>query len=416
MERPERLLDGWAQSSASQREATLRQGVGKHLIAECWGCNDRVFSAEAVREAVEAAVKASGATLLQLIVHTFEPVGLSGVAIISESHIFIHTWPEMRYVAVDVFTCGETFPERALEVIRERFEPEHLNVLRLDRGLLPEFFTEEQTDGVQLRLKVRRWLVRQRTRYQELLLADTAELGRLLALDGKVMLTEADEAFYHEMLVHPALMSLEQPETVLIIGGGDGGAVREVLRHPSVRKVYVVEIDEDVVATCRQWLPAVHQHGWDDPRVELVIAPGEQWLQQWQNAFDAIIVDGCDPVGPAVPLFETPFFRSCQRALKHRGILALQCGTPFYFRSEVHDVWQRLRHIFSAVKVYLGFVPTYPSGLWAYAMAGQFIPELSLAELSRRFAERRLGVLRYYTPEVHLSSFALPPFVRELLV
>ncbi|MFZ8826800.1 MAG: adenosylmethionine decarboxylase [Armatimonadota bacterium] len=115
----------------------LRRGVGKHLIAECWDCNDRIYSPTAVREALEDAVQASGATLLRLIVHTFEPYGVSAVAIVSESHLFIHTWPEMRYIAVDVFTCGETFPERALEVIREHFEPRRVKTLELERGVWP---------------------------------------------------------------------------------------------------------------------------------------------------------------------------------------------------------------------------------------------------------------------------------------
>lgn len=115
----------------------LRRGVGKHIIAECWDCNERIYSATSIREALEEAVKASGATLLRLIVHTFEPYGVSAVAIVSESHIFIHTWPEMRYIAVDVFTCGETFPEHALEVIRDYFEPRRLKVIELERGVWP---------------------------------------------------------------------------------------------------------------------------------------------------------------------------------------------------------------------------------------------------------------------------------------
>jgi spermidine synthase len=278
-----------------------------------------------------------------------------------------------------------------------------------------EFFTEEQTDGVHLRLRVRRWLVRQKTAYQELVIAETTELGKLLALDGKVMLTEADETFYHEMLVHPALISLAEPETVAVIGGGDGGTVREVLRHPSVRRVFWVEIDEVVLKACRQWLPSVHQGVFDDPRVEVTIAPGEQWLSQFHAAFDAIIVDGTDPVGPALPLFEPPFFRTCRQALKPQGILALQCGTPFYFRDEVRMVWRNLREVFEAVRLYLGFVPTYPSGLWAYAMASHHLPTLDEATLRCRYHERKLATCRYYTPEIHLASFALPPFVQGLL-
>lgn len=278
-----------------------------------------------------------------------------------------------------------------------------------------EFFTEEQTDGVHLRLKVRQWLVRQQTAYQELVIAETTELGKLLALDGKVMLTEADEAFYHEMLVHPTLMNLDRPETIAVIGGGDGGTVREVLRHPSVRQVFWVEIDEAVLKACRQWLPSVHQGVFDDPRVQVTVAPGEEWLSQFHAAFDAIIVDGTDPVGPALPLFEPPFFRTCRQALKPQGILVLQCGTPFYFRDEVQKVWRNLKEVFEVVRLYLGFVPTYPSGLWSYAMASRNLPMLDEATLQSRYRERGLMACRYYCPEVHLASFVLPPFVKALL-
>lgn len=278
-----------------------------------------------------------------------------------------------------------------------------------------DFFTEEQTKGVHLRLRVQKWLMRQRTAYQELVIAETSELGRLLALDGKVMLTEADEAFYHEMLVHPALMALDAPQTAVVIGGGDGGTVREILRHPSVRQVFWVEIDEAVINACRQWLTSVHANAMNDPRVHLVIAPGEEWLANFTEALDAIVVDGTDPVGPALPLFEPPFFRTCRQALKPQGILTLQCGTPFYFRDEVQMVWRNLRQVFPQVRLYLGFVPTYPSGLWAYAMASERLPKLDLTELQRRQIERGLTDCRYYSPEVHLASFVLPPFVEEII-
>lgn len=278
-----------------------------------------------------------------------------------------------------------------------------------------EFFTEEQTDGVHLSLKVRQWILRQRTRYQELVIAETTELGRLLALDGKVMLTEADEAFYHEMLVHPPLIALDNPQTVAVIGGGDGGTVREVLRHPTVEQVFWVEIDEAVLDACRKLLPSVHRGVFDDPKVNLIVAPGEQWLPNFNSVFDAIIVDGTDPIGPALPLFEVEFFQVCRKSLKPGGILALQCGTPFYFKDELRMVWRNLKQVFKQVKLYLGFVPTYPSGLWAYAMASDQLKELDLTELKQRCQQRGLTNCQYYTPEVHLASFALPPFVQELI-
>jgi len=278
-----------------------------------------------------------------------------------------------------------------------------------------DFFIEEQTPGVHLRLQVKEWLLRQNTPYQEIVIAETVELGRMMALDGKIMLTEADEAFYHEMLVHPIMMTLEAPEMIAVIGGGDGGTVREVLYHPTVRKVFWVEIDEAVITAARSLLPSVNAGVLEDPRVELTVAPGEQWLAGYAEAFDAIIVDGTDPVGPAVPLFEHPFFQTCRRALKPHGMLALQCGTPFYFRDEVQMVWSNLQKVFSRVKLYLGFVPTYPASLWSYAMAGEHLQVPDLAEIKRRQSQRGLNHCRYYSPEIHLSSFVLPPFVQELI-
>ncbi|NLO90015.1 MAG: polyamine aminopropyltransferase [Clostridia bacterium] len=277
------------------------------------------------------------------------------------------------------------------------------------------FFIEEQVEGVHFHLKIKQWLLRQKTRYQELIVAETEDLGRMMALDGKVMLTEADEAYYHEMLVHPLMVMLDNPQTVAVIGGGDGGSVREVLRHPSVKKVYWVEIDEAVVEASRSFLSSVCMGIFEDPRVDLIIAPGEEWLADKEDAFDALIVDGTDPIGPALPLFEQPFFEMCRRVLKAHGLFSMQCGTPFYFHNEVRMVNRNLGSVFPQVKLYLGYVPTYPSGLWAYAVAGERLNELNLSEIRKRCEQRGLTNLRYYSPEIHLSSFVLPPFVQELL-
>jgi spermidine synthase len=169
------------------------------------------------------------------------------------------------------------------------------------------------------------------------------------------------------------------------------------------------------VEAARRWLPTVQAGVFDDERVSLHIAPGEEWLQTQEATLDAILVDGTDPIGPGRALFEPAFFRSCRRALKPDGLLGLQAGSPFYFRDEVRMVGGHLREVFPQVRFYLGFVPTYPSGLWAYAMAGLTVPQPTLEDLRRRQRERRLTPCRYYTPEVHLSAFALPPFVQELL-
>lgn len=273
---------------------------------------------------------------------------------------------------------------------------------------IERFFTEEQTPNLQLSLKVREQCVVQQTRYQKLELYQTEDFGKLLALDGKVMLTERDERFYHEMLVHPAMLTHPGPERVLIIGGGDGGTAREVLRHPSVKEVIWGEIDEAVIEVARRFLPSVCEKVFEDARVKLHIMPGEELIRGLSAKVDVVLVDSTDPIGPAVPLFEPAFFAACRAALQPRGIYATQCGSPFLFQDEGRAVVGHLGEIFREVRRYLGFVPTYPSGLWSYASASNESLAMPLDELSRRYADRSLQ-LSYYTPEVHLASGVIPP-------
>ncbi len=275
-----------------------------------------------------------------------------------------------------------------------------------------DWLCEEQAPGVWFCLGVKRWLVRRRTPYQVLDLAETESHGRVLALDGKFMLSERDEFFYHEMLVHPALLSHPSPEHVLVVGGGDGGALREVLRHP-VKHVVLVEIDDAVVEIAREWLPSIHQGALDDPRVEIIIAPGEKFLPAHPGEFDVIIVDSTDPIGPGAALFESQFFRACRAALRKDGILSLQTGSPLLWPNELQGVVKALRTLFPIVVPYLGFAPLYPSGMWSYVLASVF-PLPSEEELGQRFSARRLST-RYFTPAVFRAAQAIPPAVEALL-
>ena len=277
-----------------------------------------------------------------------------------------------------------------------------------------DWLTERQGPGTLFSLKVKRWIKRSRTKYQLLELAETEEHGLALALDGCFMLTERDEYFYHEMLVHPALLSHPSPRHILVIGGGDGGALREILKHPSVERAFLVEIDREVVETARQHLSSVHAGSLDDERVHIVIAPGEEFVGRKRQAFDIIVVDSTDPVGPGRRLFEPEFYASCRNALREGGLLALQAGTPFYQRGLLPHVVSCLRELFPWVRPYLGFVPTYPSGMWAYVLAGLRDVDKETLQVARRFKERALTT-RYYTPYLHPAVFILPRFVEEML-
>lgn len=277
-----------------------------------------------------------------------------------------------------------------------------------------QFFVEEQTENLHYGLRVTQKLLEVQTPYQFLEVFETAEFGKLMTLDGKVMLTERDEFFYHEMLVHPAMLSYPRPRRVGVIGGGDGGAVREVLQHPSVEEVVWVEIDGAVVDAGREFFPTVSQKALSDPRVQLFVAPGEEVMGNYEDYFDVLIVDSTDPIGPAVPLFEAPFFKMCQRSLKVDGIYATQCGTPLYYPDEIHSMSQQLRQVFNAVRFYVGFIPFYPSGLWSYVLGAERSLDLSLEVIKTRFSQAELKC-RYLTPELWLASGALPQFVLDLV-
>jgi spermidine synthase len=274
-------------------------------------------------------------------------------------------------------------------------------------------FTEEQTPGLSLSFRVRRRLLSAKTAYQQLEIVETEEFGKLMALDGKVMLTERDERFYHEMLVHPSLLAHPQPQRVLVVGGGDGGTIREVLQHPCIERVIWVEIDEEVVSASREYLPSLNTGVFTDDRVELHVGPGEQVVEQLQKEIDIIIVDSTDPIGPAIPLFELPFFHSCARALKDGGIHSMQCCSPFFFPAHVQSTHANMRQLFASIRLYLGYVPSYPA-IWSYCMGSEASLDLSLETLRTRYEERGLRT-SYLTPEMYHASAVLPRFVLDLV-
>ncbi len=277
-----------------------------------------------------------------------------------------------------------------------------------------DWLCEEQTKDVRLCLRVARRLVRRRTELQELDLVRTESLGRVLALDGKLMLSERDEPFYHEMLVHPAMLSHPQPRDVLVVGGGDGGTLREVLRHQTVEHATLAEIDQGVIDAAREALPGVHQGALDDPRVTLQVCPGEDFLPRNPDAYDVVLVDSTDPVGPGEALFAEGFFRNCRGAMRSGGVLALQAGTPFYWPEELVAVLRRLSRLMPHVCTYLGFVPVYPSGMWAYVLASEEDPLAQLEHVEGRCRDRDLATC-YYTPALHRGALALPRFVEDLV-
>jgi spermidine synthase len=273
------------------------------------------------------------------------------------------------------------------------------------------WIVDQGSPDVTTAVRVTRLVHEERTPYQHLEIYDTPAFGRMLVLDGAVQTTEGEEFIYHEMLAHPALCTHPHPRRVLIIGGGDGGALEEALKHP-VERATLVEIDEAVVRTSRQYLPAVAGAAFDDSRAQLVIGDGIAYVGETAERFDVVLVDSTDPQGPAVGLFSPDFYATIGRRLTPNGILVVQSGSAVYQRDLIRSVRRTLRPFFAVVRTYVATVVEYPGTLWSFTL-GSLGPD-PLAVPAEAIASRTTGFgLRYYTPLSHQAAFAPPPFLRE---
>lgn len=269
------------------------------------------------------------------------------------------------------------------------------------------WFTEHQTPAVTIGLRVNAVLWREKTPYQELTVLDTEAYGRMLVLDGAIQTTSADEFVYHEMIAHVPLASHPHPKRVAVIGGGDGGVIREILKHPTVEEAHLVEIDERVVEIARRFFPEISS-GLQDERAHIHFVDGIEWIRQ-EKGLDVVIVDSTDPVGPATGLFTPEFYATVAEALGPDGILVAQSESPFLEPDIVRRAFGGVRSAFPVAALYLAAVPTYPSGLWSFAFGAKSGLPGILADPGRVISAR------YWTPEVHRAAFQLPKFVQDLL-
>ena len=280
---------------------------------------------------------------------------------------------------------------------------------------MTDWFAERLHAHVSTQYEVDEVLYRGHTGFQDLVIFRNARFGRIMALDGVIQTTEADEYVYHEMLAHVPLFAHGTAKRVLIIGGGDGGVLREVLRHP-VESVTEVELDAGVVEISKQHLPSICGNAYDDPRTNLVIGDGAKFVAETQERFDVILVDSTDPIGPGTVLFSREFYANCKRRLTERGILVTQNGVPFMQSDELTTSVGHFRALFPDAWCYLAVVPTYVNGAMAlgWASLDPQARSVGVDALKRRYDA--LGITtKYYNPEVHQAAFALPNFVKELI-
>ncbi|MBW1998183.1 MAG: polyamine aminopropyltransferase [Deltaproteobacteria bacterium] len=263
--------------------------------------------------------------------------------------------------------------------------------------------------GCSLHIKIKNVLYHSRSKFQEIVIMETEKLGRLLAIDGITMLTEYDEFAYHEMIVHVPLLVHPNPRKVLVIGGGDGGTVREIVKHPEVEEVHVCEIDEEVVAACRKYLPSLAS-SFDDARVKVFYEDGAKYVKKSPASYDIIIVDSTDPLGPGKILFQRDFYEDMKEALLDHGIAVTQCESIYLHPHVIRGVYSFARDIFPKLGYYITMVPTYPSGLIGFYFCSLSRDPVSDIDLKRA---RELKGLKYYTPQLHRSSFTLPLFATD---
>ncbi len=277
-------------------------------------------------------------------------------------------------------------------------------------------FAETLYDSYGQEFRVDELLYEDKTDHQHLVIFHNAAFGRVMALDGVIQTTEKDEFIYHEMLVHVPLIAHGGAGRVLIIGGGDGAALREVAKHRQVDEIVMVEIDSGVIDVCRKYLPGHSAGAFDDPRLELVIEDGLEYVTRTDAKFDVIITDSTDPIGPGESLFGERFYRACHGRLLPGGVLATQNGVCFMQLEEAAATARRFRSIYTDWHFYSAAVPTYVGGIMVFGWASDDpqLRRLTRAEIGRRYLQSGIET-RYYTPEIHRAAFALPRYLLEAI-
>jgi len=255
-----------------------------------------------------------------------------------------------------------------------------------------------------------------RSPHQEIEVYETPDFGRLFRLDGSFMSSERDEFFYHENLVHLPTLAHPAPKNALVVGGGDGGSAKELLKHPSMERIVLAELDQGVVDISRRYLQAVHRGALDHPKVEICIGDGLAYVRDSREFFDLILFDLTDPGGPSTPLYTAEFYAACRERLTPGGALALHVGSPLAQAQRFRDSVRDLRSVFAVVRPYTLFIPLYGT-LWGMACASDSLDPATLtpAEVERRLCERGIADLRYYNGDTHQAVLAQPNYLRKLL-
>lgn len=405
--------------------------LGKHILIELYNCTpellDQVNRVEEIMVGTALHIKAQ---IVHVAFHHFSPFGVSGVVVIEESHLAIHTWPEYGYAAIDLFTCGARIdPWQAYDFLKNNFNSQNGSAMEMRRGqssLLEEtgykpkaiteqregytrqvWFTQRE-QGMAFSIKQDSIpLFYQKTAFQEVSIFESAAYGKVLSLDNRLVITEGDEYAFHEMLVHPPVLNCPNPERVLVLGGGDGGSVRELLRHPEVAEIWVVEQDKVVTEAVRAHFPDLAR-ALSDPRVRLLTADALHFLETHQHkTFDVVLIDAELASEKTYPLLQ-PLLHPDHGVLCDQGKSPQQHATHFKARYSALQ-----KHFGRAPRPYLAHIPTYPSGMWSFLLMEN---GKASDPAPRRQKLLKMNQLQYFTATIHEAAFALPAFVKNLIL
>jgi len=263
--------------------------------------------------------------------------------------------------------------------------------------------------GRTLKIKIKKFLEKVKSEFQEIEVVESETFGKVLLIDGVIMVTERDEFCYHEMIAHVPLCVHSKAQKVLVIGGGDGGAVREILKHDSVREVEVCEIDRKVIEICKIYFPKL-AGSFNNSKVKIHCEDGNEFIKDKKNEYDLIIVDSSDPVGSAEVLFRREFYEAMYQALKDDGIVVTQAESFFYHQDTIKSLFSFIKDIYSISKYYYTLVPTYPSGMIGFAFCSKKYHPLNDFEEQRAL---KLQNLKYYNKDIHRAAFCLPNFAKN---
>lgn len=408
---------------------------GLHLTADLYGCRcsaELLIDARALGDLCRRAVANATLTIVDEKFFTFpdyegQPGGVTGAVLLAESHLALHTWPERSGVTLDVYVCNFTTDnsgkaEQLLDDLIVAFAPTEQNTNRILRGsadpqnqsgeLLLEWLNPDSAFGY----RAARRIETVRSPYQTVEVFDTPQFGKLFRLDGWYMTSEKDEFFYHEPIVHCAALAHPNPRSALVIGGGDGGSSEELLKHRTIERVVIAELDPEVIRVARRHLGSVHRGAFDDPRLTVHIGDGFEFTARLGEKFDLIVFDLTDPDTPAAHLYTPEFFALARAALNPGGAISLHIGSPIFQPERVRRLLADLRKVFAIVRPLGLYVPLY-GAYWGLAVASDSLDPRAVdpGVIEQRLAERGVGDLQLYNPELHAALFALPNFYKALL-